>query len=155
MLHRRMEEPGGMDAETQADGWEGIADADRHLGRPFPLPGVVLPFVTWTVVRPAGPGAAEVEWNLDITREGARGRLALYAGRAAPGERPWDVSPQRIQIGDAAGEHRTIPLEEADEPALRPAHELRWQAGGLHLRLTAQGPWTLDELLAIGASLRA
>jgi hypothetical protein len=135
--------------------WEGIADADRHLGRPFPLPAAVLPFVTWTVVRPAGDRAAEVEWNLDLTRAGARGRLALYAGAQAPAERPWDVAAQEVQVADAPAEYRTIALEEADEPALRPAHELRWSADGLHLRLTAQGPWTLDELLAIGASLRA
>jgi hypothetical protein len=47
-----------------------------------------------------------------------------------------------------------LALDEADPP-LRPAHELRWQAGGLHLRLTAQGPWDLAELVAIGASVGA
>jgi hypothetical protein len=135
--------------------WSGIADADRHLGRRFPLPTVALPFVTWTVVRPVSPGAAEVEWNLDITREGARGRLALYAGHAAPEERPWDVPADAVDVAGQAAEHRTIALEQAEEPALRPAHELRWQAGDLHLRLTAQGPWELGELLAIGASLDA
>ena len=135
--------------------WSGIADADRHLGQRFPLPSVPLPFVTWTVVRPVSADAAEVEWNLDITREGARGRLALYAGRSAPDERPWDVAVEPVAVGETEGEHRTVPLEEADEPALRPAHELRWNAGELHLRLTAQGPWELGELLAIGASLRA
>ena len=135
--------------------WTGIADADRHLGRRFPLPAAPLPLVTWTVVRPVSRDAAEVEWNLDITREGACGRLALYAGREAPDERPWDVASRTVAVGEAAAEHRTIPLEEAEEPALRPAHELRWERGGLHLRLTAQGPWELDELLAIGASLHA
>ena len=135
--------------------WTGIADADRHLGRRFPLPALPLPFVTWTVVRPAGTSAAEVEWNLDITREGARGRLALYAGHDAPEERPWDVEARAVAVQESPAELRTLPLEEAEEPALRPAHEVRWQRDGLHLRLTAQGPWDLDELLAIGASLHA
>ena len=135
--------------------WTGIADADRHLGRRFPLPSVALPLVTWTVVRPVSAAAAEVEWNLDITRDGSRGRLALYAGHDAPEERPWNVAPAPVAVGAATAEHREIPLEQAEEPALRPAHELRWTAGELHLRLTAQGPWQLDELRAIGASLDA
>ncbi len=45
-----------------------------------------------------------------------------------------------------------LALDEA-EPSLRPAHELRWQRDGLHLRLTAQGPWERGTLLAIAASL--
>jgi hypothetical protein len=136
------------------DEWTGIADADRHLGERFPLPTAVLPLVRWVEVRPIGPGAVEVEWNLDDTREGACGRLALYAGHEPPAERPWDVEPAVVDVGEARGEHRELPLEEAEAP-LRPAHEIRWQAGGLHLRLTAQGPWVLEELLAIGASVRA
>ena len=134
--------------------WTGIADADRHLGRPVPLPTAVLPLVRWVEVRPVAEGAVEVEWNLDDTRAGARGRLALYAGHMPPPERAWDVEPATVDIGDARAEHRELPLEEADAP-LRPAHELRWQAEGLHLRLTAQGPWKVEELLAIGASIRA
>jgi hypothetical protein len=94
----------------------------------------------------------EVEWNLDDTRPGARGRLALYAGTAAAEERPWPVDPAVLVLHGAQAEHRTIPLDEA-EPPLKPAHELRWEAGGLHLRLTAQGPWELDELLTIAASV--
>ena len=135
------------------DEWTGIADADAHLGQPVPLPTAPLPLTRWTEVHPAGPGAVEVEWNLDDTRPGARGRLALYVGRGAPQERTWDVEAQAVTVGEAAGEHRTLPLEEAEAP-LRPAHELRWRAGALHLRLTAQGPWTLDELLAVTASVR-
>ena len=72
---------------------------------------------------------------------------------AAPGSA--GVGAGDEAVGEAEGEHRTVRLEEADEPALRPAHEVRWNAGELHLRLTAQGPWELGELLAIGASLRA
>ena len=134
--------------------WTGIADADRHLGRPVPLPTAALPLVRWVEVRPIAAGADEVEWNFDDTREGARGRLALYAGHEPPPERPWDVEATVVDVGDARGEHRMLPLEEAEAP-LRPANEVRWQADGLHLRITAQGPWELEELLAIGAGLRA
>jgi hypothetical protein len=134
--------------------WTGIADADRHLGRAVPLPAAVLPLTRWVEVRPAGDEGVEVEWNLDDSRPGACGRLALYAGRRPPAERAWDVAARAVDVGGAAGEHRCLALEEADAP-LRPAHELRWQAGGLHLRLTAQGPWAVDELLAIGASVGA
>jgi hypothetical protein len=133
--------------------WTGIADADRHLGRLVPLPAVALPLTRWVEVRPLGPAAVEVEWNLDDTRAGTPGRLALYAGRTPPQERAWeDARPYAVDIGGTPGEHRTVPLDEADA-ALRPAQELRWQDRGLHLRLTAQGPWRLEALIAIGASL--
>ncbi|MEA2230539.1 MAG: hypothetical protein QOD83_355, partial [Solirubrobacteraceae bacterium] len=46
----------------------------------------------------------------------------------------------------------TAPLAEA-EPALRPVHELAWERDGLHLRLTGQGPWELDELVALADSV--
>ena len=129
--------------------WSGIADADAHLGRPFPLPTAPLPLARWIEVRPAGRGA-EVEWNLDDTRADAPGRLALYAGPDPPPDRAWDVAAERL----GAAELRTLPLAEA-EPSLRPAHELRWQRDGLHLRLTAQGPWHRDDLLAIAESAGA
>ena len=135
------------------DDWSGIADGDRHLGRPVPLPTAGLPLSRWVEVHPAGAEGVEIEWNLDDTREGACGRLALYAGHAPPGEREWPVEAHAVQVGATGGEHRVLALEEA-EVSLRPAHEVRWRADGLHLRLTAQGPWQLDELLAIGASLR-
>ena len=135
------------------DDWTGIADADAHLGRPVPLPGAALPLARWVEVHPAGSQGLEVEWNLDDTREGSRGRLALYVGHAPSEERVWDVAAQAVDVAGADAELRTIALEEA-EPALRPAHELRWEHDGLHLRLTAQGPWALDDLLAIGASVR-
>ena len=136
------------------DPWSGIADADAHLGRPVPLPRVPLPLARWIEVRPTGPGAVEVEWNLDDTRDGTPGRLALYVGETPPDERAWDVEVARVGVGDAEAEHRTLPLDEA-EPPLRPAHELRWRDDGLHLRLTAQGPWTIDDLVAIAASVEA
>ncbi|HEV2061907.1 MAG TPA: hypothetical protein VGR12_03560 [Solirubrobacteraceae bacterium] len=131
------------------EAWSGIADADEHLGRRFPLPGCAVPLSRWVEVRPSGTGA-EIEWNLDDSRAGSPGRLALYAGPDPPPERAWQVEPDRQ--GDV--ELRTLPLEEA-EPSLRPAHELRWRRGGLHLRLTAQGPWKRDDLLAIVASVDA
>ena len=130
------------------DPWSGIADADAHLGRPVPLPAVPLPLARWVEVRPSGPAAVEVEWNLDDTRAGAPGRLALYAGVGPPEERAWDVEPEAL----GTGELRVLALEEA-EPSLRPAYELRWRLDGLHLRLTAQGPWSRDELAAIAASV--
>jgi hypothetical protein len=129
--------------------WSGIADADAHLGRPFPLPRAALPLARWVEVRPAGSGA-EVEWNLDDTRPGAPGRLALYAGPEPAPDRAWDVAAEDVE----GLELRTLALEEA-EPSLRPAYELRWRREGLHVRLTAQGPWTRDDLLAIAGSLDA
>ena len=39
------------------------------------------------------------------------------------------------------------------QPSLRPVHELRWQRDGLHLRLTAQGPWAVRALVAIAQSV--
>jgi hypothetical protein len=134
--------------------WTGIADADRHLGRPFPLPSAPLPLTRWVEVRPAGDAGVEVEWNLDDSREGACGRLALYAGHAPADERAWEVEAEDVEMGGVRARHRVLALGHAD-PALRPAHELTWEADGLHLRLTAQGPWELEELLAIGASVHA
>src|SRR5437763_5930125 len=67
---------------------EGIAAADAHLGRPVPLPSVPLPLVRWVEVTAQGPGAVEVEWNLDDTR-GGPGRLALLVSIAgAPTQLP-------------------------------------------------------------------
>jgi hypothetical protein len=129
------------------DPWSGIADADAHIGRPFPLPQAALPLARWVEVRPAGTGA-EVEWNLDDTRGGTAGRLALYAGPDPPPDRAWDVGAEQVD----GVELRTLPLTEADE-SLRPAHELRWRNDGLHLRLTAQGPWERSQLLTLAASV--
>lgn len=136
------------------EGWSGIADADAHLGQRVPLPTAPLPLVRWVDVQPAGARAVEVEWNLDDTRAGARGRLALYVGHGPPAERAWDVAATSVEVAGVPGRHRALELAEA-EPPLRPAHELRWRADRLELRLTAQGPWDLEELLAIAASIRA
>ncbi len=128
---------------------EGIAAGDAHLGRSVPLPTVALPLVRWVEVWTAGPRGVEVEWNLDDSRPGAPGRLALYVGHQAPGERGL---PDPVPLGRYA--HRTAPLAEA-EPGLRPVHELAWEAEGLHLRLTAQGPWALEDLVAVAESVAA
>ena len=48
---------------------------------------------------------------------------------------------------------RTAPLPEAQE-SLRPVTELLWEADGLHLRLTAQGPWEREVLLMLAAGVR-
>jgi hypothetical protein len=129
---------------------EGIAAADVRLGRPFPLPAAELPLVRWVEVTAVGRGA-EVAWNLDDSRPGSPGRLALYAGPDPPPPRDWP--------GCAAPEPRNgalwreAPLPEAD-PSLRPVVERTWTAGGLHLRLTAQGPWTGEAVDAIATSIR-
>ena len=134
--------------------FEGIADADALLGRPFPLPAAALPLGRWVDVAACGAGA-EVVWNLDDTRAGAPGRLALYAGAAPPPARdlPGAVSEEPADVGGAPARLRCAPLAEA-EPSLRPVRELTWEAGGLQLRLTAQGPWALDDLREIAASIR-
>jgi hypothetical protein len=128
---------------------EGIAAADARLGRPFPLPAAPLPLARWVEVVECGPGA-EVAWNLDDTRAGAPGRLALYAG---PGPAPERDLPQGgpVEVREGVA-WREAPLPEA-QPALRPVKELTWTAGGLHLRLTAQGPWDDAALSAIVASI--
>ena len=129
---------------------DGIGAADELLGRPFPLPSVPVPLCRWVDVIQVAPQGVEVSWNLDDTRERAPGRLALYAGKDAPPDR--DLSQASDTTHHDAIAIRTAPLTEA-EPSLRPVTELTWQHDGLHLRLTAQGPWDLDALLALARSL--
>jgi hypothetical protein len=126
---------------------EGIGAADTHLGRPVPLPALPLPLARWVEVVSAGPDAVQVEWNLDASRAGSPGRLALYAGRTPPGERGL---PAPTALGRYA--YRCAPLDEA-EPELRPVQELAWQHDGLHLRLTGQGLWPREALVAIADSI--
>ena len=125
----------------------GIQAADDHLGRRVPLPSAPLPLARWVEVVADGPGTVQVEWNLDDTRPGSPGRLALCVSHKTPPERG---------LGDATAlgryAHRTAPLTQA-ESGLRPVHELAWQADGLHLRLTGQGPWELDELVVLADSV--
>lgn len=130
------------------DPLEGIGAADAHLGRHVPLPSAALPLARWVEVVTAGPAAVQVEWNLDASRSGAPGRLTLYVGLEAPPERGL---PRATAHGRFA--HRTAPLSEA-EPELRPVQELAWEHDGLHLRLTGQGPWTLEQLVAVADSTR-
>jgi hypothetical protein len=126
---------------------DGIAAADAVLGRPFPLPRCTLPLVRWTEVHRAGDGV-QVDWNLDDTRPGSPGRVCLYAGPApAP-----DHLPGVAWAAEGDLEVRRAPLEEAQD-SLRPVVELAWEQDGLHLRLTAQGPWAEEELRAIAASV--
>jgi hypothetical protein len=126
---------------------EGIAAADAHLGRRVPLPSVPLPLARWVEVTSHGPGAVEIEWNLDDTR-GGPGRLALLVSTApAPTQLP-DSGPHPA----GGGVMREAPLVEAQE-SLRPVHELSWELDGLYLRLTGQGPWGQDELIAVAASV--
>ena len=126
---------------------EGIAAADALLGREVPLPRAPLPLTRWTELQAVGD-AVEVEWNLDDSRGGAPGRLALMVSTQAVttqfSESPVATKgPVRI---------RTAPLLEAQD-SLRPVTELLWEADGLHLRLTAQGPWEREALLMLAASV--
>lgn len=137
------------------DPLDGIAGADAILGRLFPLPAAALPLTRWVDVSPVGTGA-EVAWSLDDSRAGSPGRLALYAGPVpAPARESMDCAPeQEVQVGDHAALLRELPLPEAQE-SLRPVREISWVTGDLALRLTAQGPWLLADLLAIAASIPA
>lgn len=130
---------------------EGIALADAHLGRRTPLPAVALPLVRWVEVATAGPAAVEIVWNLDDTREPAPGRLALYAGRQPPAARTLQDAGPSEDLGDGFS-HRQAPLAEA-QFSLRPVHELHWQHDGLYLRLTAQGPWAVGDLMTVARSV--
>lgn len=132
------------------DALEGIAAADALLGRPFPLPAEALPLTRWVEVR-AVDGGAEVEWNLDDSRAGAPGRLALFAGPAPPADQ---LGPDADRTTTPAGwTIARAPLAEA-QPSLRPVVQVTWAADGLHLRLTGQGPWDLAALLQVARSVR-
>lgn len=139
--------------KTSVEELEGIAGADALLGRPFPLPTLALPLVRWTSVSAHG-GGVEVEWNLDDSRPGTPARIALYAGRVDPPARefPGEASERGASVRGIPARLRSAALEDA-QPSLRPARELTWERGGLFLRLTAQGPWSLDELFAVAASI--
>lgn len=126
---------------------QGVGAADAHLGRRVPLPMAPLPLARWVEVVTSGPDAVQVEWNLDTSRTDAPGRLTLYAGHAPPAERGL---PTPTPVGRYA--YRSAALEEA-ETGLRPVQELAWEHGGLHLRLTGQGPWRREELVAIADSI--
>jgi hypothetical protein len=136
------------------DDLDGIAAADAHLGRPVPLPAVALPLTRWSRVHAVSAEGVEIEWNLDDSRAGAPGRLALYVGYGPPPDREWpeDGMTREVPVGEVPGAWREAELLQA-QPSLRPAVELTWQAHGLHLRLTAQGPWEPARLLEIAASV--
>jgi hypothetical protein len=130
---------------------EGIAEADAHLGRLVPLPRVALPLPRWVDVHAVGEAAVEVAWNLDDSRAGEPGRFALYAGAQPPPPRDLPDATEPHAVADGLV-HREAPLGEA-QASLRPVHELTWERDGLHLRLTAQGPWTVPALVAIAQSV--
>lgn len=126
---------------------EGIGAADAHLGRRVPLPAAALPLTRWVETVASGPGAVQVEWNLDVSRPESPGRLTLYAGLEPPPERGL---PAASVVGRYS--YRSAPLAEA-APEFRPVQELAWVEDGLHLRLTGQGPWVLTELVALADSV--
>jgi hypothetical protein len=125
----------------------GIGVADDYLGRTVPLPSAPLPLTRWVEIVAGARGAVQVEWNLDDTRPGSPGRLTLCVSYQAPPERGL---PDPTPLGRYA--YRSAPLEQA-ERALRPVQELAWTQDGLHLRLTGQGPWELDELVVVAESI--
>ena len=141
------------DDRAVAEPLDGIAGADDLLGRPFPLPLAALPLARWVDVSPVGEGA-EVVWSLDDSRPGSPGRLALYAGRApAPAREALDDGPEvELKVAGRPGRLREHPLDDA-QPSLRPVRELSWETDDLALRLTGQGPWSVEELVAIAASV--
>ncbi|HEX6391390.1 MAG TPA: hypothetical protein VFZ89_18140 [Solirubrobacteraceae bacterium] len=129
---------------------ESIAAADDLLGRAFPLPTRALPLVRWVEVHRLGPDGAEIAWNLDDSREGSPGRVALYAGRSKP---PTQLHEAELEVKASNGMVvRRAALEEA-EPSLRPVIEVSWRRFGLDLRLTAQGPWDLAEVMGLAESV--
>jgi hypothetical protein len=130
---------------------EGIAAADAHLGRPMPLPQVMLPLSRWVEVSTVGPHAVEISWNLDDSRADQPGRVALYAGADPPPAHELTDATEPAAVADGVL-YREAPLTEA-QPSLRPVRELCWQRDGLHLRLTAQGPWAMSALLLIVQSV--
>jgi hypothetical protein len=130
---------------------EGIADADAHLGRPMPLPQMVLPLPRWVDVCAVGPHAVEISWNLDDSRADQPGRVALYAGADPPPAHELTDATAPAAVAEGVL-YREAPLPAA-QPSLRPVHELSWQRDGLHLRLTAQGPWTVSALVSIAESI--
>jgi hypothetical protein len=128
---------------------DGVAAADARLGRPFPLPRAALPLARWVEVRAIDDGI-EVEWNLDDSRPGSPGRLALLAATSEPASQ----LPPTAEATTAANGMtvRRAPLNEAQR-SLRPVVEVTWEHEGLHLRLTAQGPWQLADVLALATSV--
>jgi hypothetical protein len=92
-----------------------------------------------------------VSWNLDDSRADAPGRVALYAGAEPPPPRELVGATEPHDVAEGLS-HREAPLSEA-QPSLRPVHELRWLSDGLHLRLTAQGPWAIGALIEIARSV--
>lgn len=138
---------------TTIEPLENLAAADRVLGRGFPLPSRALPLARWVEVRRIGEAGAEVAWNLDDSRPGSPGRLALFAGHA---QAPEQLRGHGVEVTTATNGMtvRRSALEEA-EPALRPVVEITWRRAGLHLRLTAQGPWQLADVVALAESVGA
>jgi hypothetical protein len=130
---------------------DGLAAADAHLGRRFPLPATLLPLARWFELRAIGPGA-EGELNLDDSRPGAPGRLALYAGPVEPPDQLAETAGPIEQTRVRGLTLRRAPLADA-QPSLRPVIEVGWEADGLRLRLTAQGPWALEDVLAVVAAI--
>lgn len=106
----------------------------------------------WVEIHRVDEHGAEIAWNLDDSRAGSPGRIALYAGHAKP---PSQLPEADLEVKASNGMVvRRAALEEA-ETSLRPVIEVTWRRFGLDLRLTAQGPWDLAEVLGIADSVGA
>ena len=130
---------------------EGIAQADAVLGRPFPLPSAALPLARWVDVVHVAERGVEVAWNLDDTRPGTPG--APGALRRTRARRRIAISPTPARFTTRTGSRCVRRRCPRRRPSLRPVTELRWQRDGLHLRLTAQGAWEIEALLALARSV--
>jgi hypothetical protein len=129
---------------------ESIAAADALLGRAFPLPARALPLARWVEIHRVGEDGAEIAWNLDDSRPGSAGRVSLFAGRTKP---PTQLPDADLEVKASNGMVvRHAALDEA-EPSLRPVIEVSWRRFGLDLRLTAQGPWDLAEVMGLADSV--
>jgi hypothetical protein len=129
---------------------DNLAEADALLGRVFPLPAKPLPLTRWVELRRVGEDSAEIAWNLDDSRPGSPGRLALFVGHSKP---PEQLAEADMQIKASNGMVvRRAALDQA-EPSLKPVVEIIWRRYGLDMRLTAQGPWDIAEVVALADSV--
>ena len=105
-----------------------------------------------------------VRRQLDSIREQYEQRLRELTDRLEQLEaQRWTAAPAAgpapVPAAGTPGPAQPAPLIAASpapgeaEPSLRPVTELAWHHDGLHLRLTGQGPWELDDLLALARSI--
>ena len=128
-------------------------DRGRRRGARPSVPAPVCAAAAGPLGRRGAGRRARGGGRLEPRRHPRRSAWAPGALRRRWPPRPSTTCPTRSEAEGADGiAVRTAALPEA-QPSLRPVTELRWQRDGLHLRLTAQGPWELDALLALARSV--